>query len=195
MPQECVKWEHNKIHNNNNNHFTAANQKSCSSTPFALRPKTQVCPQFQVPVGTGILIAGGNRNQVRENHIYDNYRDGILLFGVPSALRGDYNLAHQFDTSNGNRFVGNVMGADDTGVRRPNGMDFVWDEQGSGNCFDGNITNSGSQPAMLPTCPGNPLQQLVNLAVLAPMIACAAWDPKTLQEPPACDWFTTPFKP
>jgi hypothetical protein len=195
MPQECVKWEHNKIHNNNNNHFTAANQKNCSETPFALRPKTQVCPQFQVPVGTGILIAGGNRNLIRENHIYDNYRDGILLFGVPAALRGDYNLAHQFDTSNGNRFVANVMGADESGERRPNGMDFVWDEQGSGNCFDGNLTNSGTQPAMLPTCPGNPLQQVVNLAVLAPMIACAAWDPKTLQIPPACDWFTTPFKP
>ena len=195
MPQECVKWENNSIHDNNNNIFTAANQSYCSKTPFVLRPRTRVCPQFQVPVGTGIFVAGGNRNLIRNNHIYGNWRVGLMLIGVPSALRGDYDTAHQFDTSNGNRFVANVMGADESGKRKPNGMDFIWDEQGYGNCFDGNLLTSRTQPGALPTCPGNPLMQVANLAVLAPMIACAAWDPKTLQSPPACDWFTTPAKP
>ncbi len=136
MPQECVKWENNRIASNNVNFFTQTNQKECAATPFVLRPKEQVCPQFQVPVGTGIIIAGGNRNLIRKNHLYDNHRVGILLFGVPAALRGDNDPAHQLDTSNGNRFIGNVMGADPSGARKPNGRDFVWDSQGAGNCFE-----------------------------------------------------------
>ena len=34
-----------------------------------------------VPVGTGLLIAGGNGNEVRGNHIWDNWRRGV---GAPS---------------------------------------------------------------------------------------------------------------
>ncbi len=199
MPQECVKWENNRIHSNNANFFTEANQKNCAATPFVLRPKEQVCPQFQVPVGTGILIAGGNRNIIQKNHLFDNYRVGILLIGVPASLRGDNDPAHQQDTSNGNRFLGNVMGADPSGARRPNGQEFVWDSQGAGNCFEGNQMKSGaghgSEPKALPACPGSPVQQPTNLAVIGPMLSCAAWDPMNMTNPPGCTWFTTPPKP
>jgi hypothetical protein len=199
MPQECVKWEDNQIRSNNDNFFDAAKQKYCGATPFVLRPRTMVCPQFQTPVGTGIIIAGGNRNLIRDNVVFDNWRQGILLFGVPAALRGDTDPAHQLDTSNGNRFMKNRMGASPNGVRMPNGRDFVWDSQGSGNCFEGNELRSGpghgSEPAALPACPGSAISMPVNLAVLAPMISCAAWDPNNLPTPPGCDWFTTPRKP
>ncbi|UTI62845.1 right-handed parallel beta-helix repeat-containing protein [Paraconexibacter antarcticus] len=199
MPQECVKWERNRIHSNNVNFFETAKQKYCGATPFVLRPRTMVCPQFQVPVGTGIIIAGGNRNLIRDNDIYDNWRQGILLFAVPAALRGDLDPAHQLDTSNGNRFIDNLMGAGSDGTRMPNGRDFTWDSEGSGNCFDGNRLRSGaghqSMPAILPGCPGSPIVMPTNLAVLAPMISCAAWDPKNMPSPPGCDWFTTPRKP
>ncbi|WP_354702118.1 hypothetical protein DSM112329_02471 [Paraconexibacter sp. AEG42_29] len=199
MPQECVKWENNRIRSNNNNIFTREHQKFCADTPFGLRPREMVCPQFQTPVGTGIIIAGGNRNLIRENHIYDNHRVGALLFGVPAALRGDYDPTHQTDTSNGNRFLDNIMGADPAGKRVPNGREFIWDEQGSGNCWEGNRMRSGAahapSPSALPACPGATVQQVTNLAVLAPMLACSAWDPKNLTNPPACDWFTTPVKP
>jgi hypothetical protein len=199
MPQECVKWENNRIRSNNANFFATANQKNCAATPFVLRPKEQVCPQFQTPVGTGIIIAGGNRNLVQKNHLYDNHRVGILLFGVPAALRGDTDPAHQLDTSNGNRILGNVMGADPAGRRQPNGRDVVWDSQGAGNCFAGNDMRSGAghgtEPARLPACPGSPFPQPTNLAVLAPMLSCAAWDPKNLTNPPGCDWFTSPARP
>lgn len=197
MPQECVKWQDNTIRSNNNNIFTEAHQKYCAATPFGLRPKEMVCPQFQTPVGTGIIIAGGNRNLIQKNHLYDNHRVGILLFGVPAALRGDNDPAHQFDTSNGNRFLDNVLGADAAGARKPNGREFIWDSQGSGNCFQGNTMKSGtgSEPASLPACPGSPTQQVVNLAVLAPMLSCSAWDPKNLTNPPGCDWFTSPPQP
>jgi hypothetical protein len=199
MPQECVKWERNKIRTNNVNFFETAKQKYCGATPFVLRPRTMVCPQFQVPVGTGIIIAGGNRNLIRDNDIYDNWRQGILLFAVPAALRGDNDPEHQLDTSNGNRFIDNLMGATAEGTRMPNGRDFTWDSEGSGNCFDGNQLKSGaghtSEPAILPGCPGSRIVMPTNLAVLAPMISCAAWDPKNMPNPPGCDWFTTPRKP
>ncbi|MCW2958013.1 MAG: hypothetical protein JWP18_816, partial [Solirubrobacterales bacterium] len=197
MPQECVKWENNKIRSNNNNIFTEAHQKACAATPFVLRKKETVCPQFQTPVGIGIFIAGGNRNLIRANHLYDNHRVGILQIGVPAALRGDTDPEHQQDTSDGNRYIDNVMGADPSGARVPNGRDFVWDSQGAGNCFDGNELRSGhgTEPASLPACPGSPTKQLVNLAVLAPMLSCAAWDPMNQTNPPGCDWFTTPPKP
>ena len=70
-----------------------------TSTPSATRtartrrsaernPKI-VCPTFQVPVGTGIAIFGGNRDIVRNNHIWDNWRDGMKLLFVPAAFRGE----------------------------------------------------------------------------------------------------------
>lgn len=198
MPQECVKWEHNEIYSNNNNIFSQDNQKKCGETPFPLRPREQVCPQFQTAVGTGILIGGGNRNLIRENHIYDNWRWGVLLIGVPAAIRNDNDPAHQNDTSSGNRFLGNAMGQTAAGAASPNGLDFKWDSQGAGNCWDGN-TSSGaghtSDPASLPGCPGSPVLQPSNPAVLGPLVPCTAWDPKNDPDPVGCDWFVTPPKP
>jgi len=195
MPQECVKWENNRIHSNNNNVFTTERQAYCGKTPFPQRPKTTVCPQFQVPVGTGVIIAGGNRNLIRGNFFYDNWRVGVLLFGVPATLRNDNDPAHQLDTSNGNRFIANAMGRGPDGTRSPNGRDFTWDGQGAGNCWQGNTSVSASTPASLPACPGSPLPLPANLAVLAPLVPCAAWDPLRAPEPVGCDWFTTPPKP
>ena len=40
-----------------------------------------------VPVGTGLWIAGGNDNVVRNNHFYDNWRRGAMLFAVPDQRR------------------------------------------------------------------------------------------------------------
>ena len=39
-----------------------------------------------VPVGTGMWIAGGNHNIVRNNHFWDNWRRGTMLFAVPDQL-------------------------------------------------------------------------------------------------------------
>ena len=54
--------------------FTNARQHYCADTAFVERRRKIVCPQFQVPVGTGIIEAGANRNLVARNHIYDNWR-------------------------------------------------------------------------------------------------------------------------
>jgi hypothetical protein len=150
-------------------------------------------------VGTGILIGGGNRNLIRNNRIYDNWRWGVILIGVPAAIRNDNDLSHQTDTSNGNRFLGNTMGKNPDGKRSANGLDFKWDSEGQGNCWEGNTSMSGaghlSDPASLPACPGSPVWMPPNLAVLAPLVSCTAWDPYKNPDPIGCDWFVSPTKP
>jgi hypothetical protein len=199
MPQECAKWEHNRVHSNNDNVFTAARQSYCNRVPFENRTREIVCPQFQVPVGTGFVLSGANRNLLRGNYVYDNWKWGMLLHWVPATLRGDNALAHLNDTSNGNQLVANRFGVRADGTRDPNGLDVMWDEQGKGNCWQGNTFASGrgrrSNPAALPGCP-NPapagLQSVVAEALLVP---CAAWDPRNNPRPIACDWFDTPREP
>jgi hypothetical protein len=205
MPQECFKWEHNRIHSNNNNFFTAERQDYCNKTPFEARPKEIVCPQFQAPVGTGALIAGGNRNLLQGNNIYDNWRMGAAVIGVPAAIRADNDPGHQTDTSNGNQFLTNQMGIAPDGSAAPNGVDFFWDGQGAGNCWQGNASKSGpgrqsnlgnlAPPGSLPGCPGSDLSMPQNPVVDSTLVPCTAWDPKTNPRPIACDWFDTPPKP
>jgi hypothetical protein len=199
MPEECFKWEHNQINSNNFNPFTAARQDYCRNTPFVKRPRTLVCPQFQTAVGTGVLIGGGDRNLLKSNYLFDNWRQAVLLLSVPASIRGDNDPGHQTDTSNGNRFIDNVMGRSPSGALHPNGLEFKWDSSGAGNCFQGNKMDSGkgSVPPVLPACPGSPTYVPPNPAVTGEQLPCTAWDPDRpgQQRPPGCDWFDTPAKP
>ncbi len=199
MPQECFRWENNQIYSNNNNLFTAQRQRYCNATPFPVRPATIVCPHFQTAVGTGILIGGGSRDTVKDNHIYDNWRYGVMLIWVPAAIRGDDRLDRQADTSNDNHFLDNIMGRRPDGTPDPNGHDFWWDEQGVGNCWQGNVSSSGkgrfSDPASLPGCARpstSPVSRLDKTALLVP---CTTWDPERNPRPVACDWFDLPAEP
>jgi hypothetical protein len=195
MPEECFRWENNEIYSNNNNVFAKDRQAYCAATPFAKRTPSIVCPQFQTAVGTGILIGGGNRNLIKGNHIYDNWRYGVYLLSVAATIRGDNNPDHQQDTSNQNIMTGNVMGTSPAGRRMPNGLEVEWDGGGQGNCFEKNEMQSPSDPAALPACPGSAVWMPQNLAVLAAAAPCTAWDPNTMPSPPGCDWFTTPARP
>jgi hypothetical protein len=204
MPQECAKWVNNKIYSNNHNIFTAKRQSYCGDTPFVKRKRRRVCPQFQVPVGTGIIQAGSNRNLVARNQIWDNWRAGVLLFYVPATLRGDNEASHQQDTSNGNRYIDNKMSTRPGGKVDPNGVDFLWDGAGQGNCADGNKGAHGAATMQsnpldhLPGC-SSPLNTNVWTAgdgTTVPLMAsCASWDPKNAPRPPGCDWFDTPPEP
>jgi hypothetical protein len=200
MPQECYRWEHNKIYSNNFNPFTASRQNYCRDTPFSKRPKALVCPQFQTPVGTGVVMGGSNRDLLKSNYIYDNWRQGVILLSVPAAIRGDNDPSHQQDTSNQNQFVDNVMGLSPSGAKAPNGKEFTWDSGGQGNCFQGNklASGTGSEPLILPTCAqASPVYVPPNPKVTGAQLPCTAWDPDRpgAQNPPGCDWFTTPRKP
>ena len=109
MPQDCAKWEDNQIYSNNLELFSDERDEYCKQDYEDRDPKI-VCPTFQNPVGTGVLIAGGNANIVRDNFIWDNWRQGIALFFVPEELRGEdstgqsENNNNQVDTSNFNTF-------------------------------------------------------------------------------------------
>ena len=199
MPQDCSKWTANRVYSNNRNFFTNDRDTYCKNTPFEKRKREIVCPQFQVPVGSGFILYGVNSNLIQDNKIYDNWRSGVRLFWVPATARGDNDPAHQFDTSNANRFIDNQLGVRADGKHAPNGVDFFWDEQGIGNCWLGNQAPGGkvtSDPASLPRCPqGSSFQTSPNPAKFAAEVPCAAWDPETMPDPPGCTWFTTPPRP
>jgi hypothetical protein len=198
MPQDCSKWTANRIYSNNENYFTDDRDAYCRDTPFEKRDKEIVCPQFQVPVGTGMGLYGVNGNLIQDNAIWDNWRSGIRLFYVPAAARGETDPAKQFDTSNGNKFVGNQFGVGGDGKRAPNGIDIFWDEQGLENCWLDNEAPGArvtSDPASLPRCPEGSIFQQGNAAKLAREAPCATWDPRDNPDPPGCTWFTTPPRP
>jgi hypothetical protein len=197
MPQDCSKWERNKVYSNNANFFDEGNQQYCADTPFEKRPKEHVCPQFQSPVGVGFAFYGANNNIIRDNQVWDNWRSGYRLFWVPAVVRGETPAdepGRQFDTSNGNRITGNSFGVAPDGRKLPNGVDVFWDEQGVGNCWEANGRIS-SDPASLPDCATGSKNPAGNPAKLAREAACATWDPKDNPDPPGCDWFTTPPRP
>jgi hypothetical protein len=206
MPQRCAKWEGNQIYDNNAELFSDERDKYCQENPFSSRrrdPKI-VCPQFQTAQGTGALIGGGTNNLLIGNRVWGNRRGGFVQFWVPAALRGESDPAKQNDTSNGNRYINNKMGVKPDGTVSPNGNnakfsthgDFWWDEQGQGNCYQGNTGADGgkptSVPATLPSCPGSSLSLPGRPEALPSIATCATWDPGTRPDPPGCDWFVTP---
>jgi hypothetical protein len=206
MPQDCAKWEHNEIYSNNKDLFNAEMDAYCKRPIEERDDPEKVCPTFQTPVGTGILIAGGNGNITRNNYIWDNWRAGVMLMFVPALLRGsdstgqsENNLLDQFDTSHRNKFVDNFMGVTPDGERDPNGVDFWWDEEGEGNCWSGNKAAPGSRiksdPAVLPSCPQGSPMSVGNVVKIASQATCATWDPIENTDPPGCDWFTRPREP
>ncbi|MFY9578263.1 MAG: hypothetical protein WAQ33_02970, partial [Gaiellaceae bacterium] len=195
MPQDCSKWQRNRIYSNNADVFSAKRDRFCRR-PFLLRDPKVPCPVVIIPIGTGILIAGGNDNLVRDNWIYDNWRNGVQLFWVPSLARGEPDPAKAFDTSNGNRFLGNHMGTRPDGKRDRNGVDFWWDEEGRSNCWSGNRGAGGgsvtSNPASLPSCPGSSEFHSANTSKFAEIVACFTWDPLTNPDPAGCSWTVRP---
>ena len=171
QPQDSSKWVNNLIYSNNKNIFSDDRDEYCKQ-PAEERDPTVVCPTFQVPVGTGILIAGGNDNIFEGNYIFDNWRRGTMLHWVPASFRGEPDPTKGFDTSNNNAYVNNCMGIRPPSLMTPdytscqgsrdmNGVDFWWDEEEGkdciqeqpgcidnetvkGNCWSGNVGPDGN---------------------------------------------------
>jgi hypothetical protein len=200
MPQNGAVWRGNRIYSNNEDHFTADRDAYCKR-PYVQRDPKVVCPAILVPIGTGLLIAGGNDNLIEGNRIYDNWRYGTMLFFVESTFRGDDPPKDQFDTSHGNRHLRNVMGERPGGQRDPNGTDFWWDEAGARNCWEGNRGPGGSPVtsnpggALLPACPGVDVRRPVNPVKHSTLVPCAFHDEQTNTDPAGCDWQTLPSEP
>jgi hypothetical protein len=203
MPQDHAYLTRNKIFSNNSNYFERFVQSGiCDRVPGQRGyGKGTVCPAFPVPVGTGVLIAGGNRNLVTANEIYDNWRNGVMLFWVPGAIRGDTSPQAQYDTSNGNHVTKNRMGFHPSGKKQPNGTDFWWDEQGVGNCWEGNesvrgeVTDNAVSPLGLPDCGSPSLSPVGNALKSATLVPCSQYNRVDNKDPEGCDWFDSPTPP
>jgi hypothetical protein len=197
LPQNHALFERNLIHSNNSNYYGYVTDGTCAR-PFLQQgvEKGVVCPAVQVPVGTGVLVIGGNYNLFRDNWVYDNWKIGIVQTWVPGAARNDFQWSAQWETSHNNRYMGNHMGTSATGRRLPNGLDYFWDGEGSGNCWETAATDV-VQPITLPRCgagsgPGRVISD-PNLLVL--FVECSNYDLSTKNLPAGCDWFTLQPRP
>ncbi len=197
FPQDTDLIEDNNFYSNNFNSYVEG---------------SDVVPTVPVPVGTGLWIAGGNNNTIRNNHFWDNWRRGTMLFAVPDAIACSP-PAHQagcdpskVSTSFDNRFYGNVMGVAPDGSVQPNGLDFWWDNfpDNTGNCWYQNQPAPGRQittsPDNLPNCDNgqNPSSSVGtgDAANEAELLNCtAAFESGSFDPNGPCPWFKTPPKP
>jgi len=207
LPQDHSRFQGNRVSSNNENYYGYIRDGTCDQ-PYADRGYDQgvVCPTVLVPVGTGYLLAGGNYNLYDLNQVYDNWRYGFMQFYVPAAVRGDTDPTHQFDTSHYNRYLDNSLASGSDGSVKPNGLDFWWDEQGIGNCWEGNVSAAGkvtSDPPKLPDCKKPSSSLTPNPVKSASIAPCALYDRSNpipvlrdiLRDPPACAWDATPSPP
>jgi hypothetical protein len=71
FPADSSEIDHNLIYSNNLDLYT---------------DDPPVDPLVPVPIGTGIIYAGMNDANVHDNWIFDNWRNGAMLFSVPDAF-------------------------------------------------------------------------------------------------------------
>lgn len=202
LPQNHATFENNQIYSNNENYFGNIWDGTCAKPPRDRgHEQGLVCPAPPIPVGTGLLLGGGNDNTYANNRVYDNWRSGYRQIWVPAPIRGENDPLKFRDTSHRNRYIGNTFGHAPDGSKKPNGLDVWWDEQGGGNCWQDNTSSYGSvksDPAKLPDCSrpsgwglysflGKPIKVLSGLP-------CAEYG-RDKPRPTGCDWFDTPAKP
>ncbi|MEV0615851.1 right-handed parallel beta-helix repeat-containing protein [Nonomuraea sp. NPDC050404] len=195
LPQNHAKFENNKIFNNNRDYYRHTRDGTCARPPAERGyERGVVCSQVGVPPGTGVIVAGGNYNVFKNNQVWGHRRAAFHLFGVPAFIRGEEDLAKQADTSDYNRFEGNVFGVAQSGEPRPNGLDVWWDGQGTGNCWQGNT--GASTPVVLPVCAatapelsGGSNRLLAEPVKLIKQYLCADFSAAEARLPAGCDWF------
>lgn len=204
LPQDHARWSHNRIYSNNSNYYTEYVDTGVCEKPIEERGYMEgtVCPVVPTPVGTGVLIAGGNFNSTDHNWIFDNWRYGTMQFWVPAPLRDDYDPTHLYDTSNHNHTTDNHMGFTPDGEVAHNGSDHWWDDQGTGNCWEGNEYSRGEQTDNFtvppPACAEGGSVFVPGATVKdAGFLSCSQYDRNDpdFRHPPACEWFESPTKP
>jgi hypothetical protein len=122
FPADSSHIDHNFIYANNLDLF---------------RENPPVAPLVSVPIGTGILYAGMNDARVHDNWIFDNWRNGAMLFSIPDSFtngggaEGDIFPGvscpgapqNGLSTSCGNRFYDNHVGRAPRGFEYPDAAD------------------------------------------------------------------------
>jgi hypothetical protein len=224
FPQDSDLLEHNNFYSNNFNTYLppcAGGQKPGPSGPS--QGCSDVVPTEPVPVGTGMWIAGGNANIIRDNNFYDNWRRGTMLFAVPDSFvcsdpddqvagcnPAPGNTPAASATSYRNQFFNNKMGQAPNGNAQPNGVDFWWDQGGiivdmnfnSGNCWYGNTGSDGTGSSVtgLPSPSGGAGDNLPSDCNDSPLPGGLHGQVTELLGcselgASGCPWFTTPNKP
>ena len=205
FPQSNAVFEENNIYSNNFDVY---------HYPKGYPESRKVHSAVGVPLGTGVVIAGGNTDVVRANNIYDNWRRGAMLLAVPDAISCPPGTetctpTNPTSTSFDNRYYDNRLGRAPNGALKPNGVDFWWDEfpSDTGNCWYNNrgpdgtnaswtgdpqrfLTPGRSVPGFLPeecaTSVGTG-----DSAKEAMLAYCA----ETSIGDTTCDWYSRPPKP
>lgn len=204
LPQDSGVFVNNRIYSNNEDFYAnLVGDNAPCHRPIEERGIEDgvVCPTAPVPIGSGIVVAGGNHNVFEGNWFWDNWRYAYVLFGVPAPLRDETDPLKALDTSHFNRFVGNHLGVSPDGAVAPNGAVTWWDEGGAGNCWqDNDVTGATtSHPPMflLPPCDQTPVQTLPSPAKLGTIAPCALYDKNdpVMHHPPGCWWLNEPTPP
>lgn len=204
LPQDHARWSDNLIYSNNENYYTRFVDKGVCDKPMPERGYLEgtVCPVVPVPVGTGVLIAGGNFNSTDNNRIYDNWRYGTMQFWVPAPLRDEFDPSKLYDTSHHNRTFKNVFGIAPDGEIAHNGMDHWWDDEGPGNCWEDNRSSRGEPTHNFVVEPagcaeGGSTFSPGAFVKDAGFLSCSQYDraDPTFRHPPRCNWFDSPAKP
>jgi hypothetical protein len=224
FPQDSDLIENNNFYSNNYNPYLprcTAGQEPGPNGP------TQGCSDFTpvvpMPVGTGMWIAGGNHNIVQNNHIWDNWRRGTMLFAVPdqlvcgpggsvdpTQLAGCDPTKVPPSTSYNNEYKDNVMGRRPDGTKDLNGTDFWWDQYAgnTGNCWHDNVGWNGNRASLTSTPPLGPQAGQSIPGTLPEDCATSIGTGGPQQEAEllncfaditfdtgTCDWYKTPSEP
>jgi hypothetical protein len=187
-PQDSAVFENNRIYSNNFNSFVKT---------------SDVAPDVPVPVGVGLLIAGGNNNEIRGNRFWDNWRRATMLIAVPDAVSNKNDSAES--TSHRNRYHDNIMGIAPSGQKKPNGIDFWWDQHptNQNNCWYHNIGTDGTEssitsdpaPPLLPSNCSNVSTGATYAAKGPELGGCAGSIEQNQYNASICPWFTSPPPP
>jgi hypothetical protein len=182
-PQDSARFEKNQIYSNNFDSFSDS---------------SDVDPRVPVPIGVGILIAGGNNNNVSGNRIYDNWRRGTMQLYVPDSL-SDEKKTSTNSTSHRNRYHNNVMGIAPDGSKMPNGVDFWFDEAPGqmNNCwFDNGEATTDPPGALTPTdCSNTSVGVTYGAKFAGELAPCAGSIESDQYDSTTCPWFRMPEKP
>ena len=190
-----------QVYSNNENYFT--NDRDAVLQGHAVREAPQEDRLPAVP-GAGRLrvhpLRRQRRTSIQDNAIYDNWRSGVRLFWVPAAIRGENDPAKQFDTSNGNRFIGNQMGVGAGRQAHAQRRRLLLGRAGHRQLLAGQ-RRARRQGHERPRdrCPPCPTRLAVPARPTRPRPPPRRPAPRgtrtTQPDPPGCTWFTTPPKP
>jgi hypothetical protein len=199
MPQDCSKWENNKVYSNNNNFFELDNQKYCADTTFDKRPREHVCPQFQSPVGAGFAFYGRTTTSSATTRCGTTGARATACSGCPARSAATTRSPLSATPRTATRSPRTSSASPPTASACPTASTSSGTSRGDRNCWEGNkgLDNKmTSDPRSLPTCSDGGSSGAVSRPdKLAREASCATWDPKENPDPPGCDWFKTPPRP